>query len=961
MATLAEMLVKIGADVSGFQQGVTRAQSGITSLSKATEGFGQTAKGLYVPTSALESIAPAAEQAGQATKTMGGHMHNTGVQIGGFVGKLADMQTQMNLMFGGMALSGVFTVPFVKFTKAAFDASVGFESAFAGVRKTMDATEGEFKQLESNFRNMAKAVPTTAEEFARIGELAGQLGVRGVSGITAFSDVVSKLAVTTNLTTEQAATDIARFANIMQMPMSNVGRLGATIVDLGNKFATTEAEITDFAMRIAGAGKQVGLSEPQVLAFGAALSSVGINAEAGGTAISRVFVELSKAAASGGESLDLFGRVAGLSAAQFKQAFQTDAAGATLTFVQGLKQIQDSGGNVFAVLDKLGLDEIRVRDALLRTAGAGDLLSKSLGVANQAWKESTALNIEAAKRFGTTESQIRIMVNNFNELARTFGETFGPALNKVITGLTAVFQWMQRLPESVKWVVTGFFALLAAVGPVLLALSGLGAAALALHTGLPLLGKVLSVLVIPLKAVAGGFLAIQAAGGPLLWAIEALIAVGALLYVAWTKNWGNIQEKTRAWWEATSAGFSRLAADISAAWNSIKAKAWSAVVSIMDAVQPLLKWLPDSWAEGFEEMRQSAVQNMEAAQKAVEEAAARAEAASVRIKIAQDQVAAAWGKTSDVARSTADVTTVAYGKMMQSAWDEVKATEEANTRKRDDWSGFTGGVAQSVSEMVKKITDQYTLMSNIAQEKYSLIIASQRLNEDSMVALRAKSVMLSEQYSAQSQKVNDLRTAYENMVAIKGAAATESQEFLLELLKEETAQAKLAASIDETSKALKGMTDSMRKAAEEANSLYRAQLTGAMAAVSGGQLSYQSARTYAGSTLTLAQKRAAWEGIKRDYYAADSDTQAYMYRQQFGEAPPGLALGGNVLSPGSVLVGERGPELLNLPRGAQVSPLDRGGRGNITLNITINGSVGVDDIGEQIVRDLKRRGIFVGA
>ena len=958
MTTLAEMLVKISADVSGFQQGVTQAQSGLTSLSKATEGFGQTAKGLYVPTSALEGIAPAAEKAADSVQKM---VHSAGPQIGGFIGKLADMQTQMNLMFGGMALSGAFTVPFVKFAKAAFDASVGFESAFAGVRKTMDATEAEFGQMESNFRNMAKTVPTTAEEFARIGELAGQLGVRGVENVTMFSDTVSRLGVTTNLTAEEGAKEIARFANIMQMPMTNVGRLGATIVDLGNNFATTEAEIMAFALRIAGAGRQVKLSEAQVLGFGAALSSVGVEAEAGGTAISRVFLELQNSVFKGGKELDLFGKVAGMSALQFKQAFESDAAGATLAFIQGLKRIQDSGGNVFAVLDTLGLSEIRVRDALLRSAGAGDLLSRSLDKSATAWQNETALNEEANKRFKTTESQIKIMVNNFNEMARIFGDTLKPALNKLVDGLAAVFEWAQKLPKSIQLAAVGFFALLAAIGPVLLVLSGLGAAALAISTGLPLVGTAISALVLPFKTATVAVMGFKVALGPIVWAIEALIAAGALLYFAWTENWGGIQEKTNTFWERTSAVFSRLAADIAAAWNNIKAKAWSAVVSIMDAVQPLLKWLPDSWAAGFEEMRQSAVQNLEAAQKAFKETASAAEAAAVRVKIAEGQQTAAWRGASDAARSMSDVTTAAYGKMMQSVWGDVKTTEEANKRKQDDLSNFGTGAAQSISDMVKKITDQYTLMSNIAQEKYGLIIASQRLNEESMLALRAKSVMLSDQYSAQSQKVNDLRTAYENMVAVKGLASTESQEFLLELLKEETAQAKLSAAIDETNKALKGMTDSMRKAAEEANNLYRTQLSAARSAVTGGQISYQEARSWAGSTLSLSQKSAAWEGIKKDYYEADRSVQANMYRYQFGEEPPGLALGGQVLSPGSVLVGERGPELLNLPRGAQVSPLDRGGRGNVTVNVTINGSVGVDDIGEQIIRDLKRRGIFVGA
>ena len=39
-------------------------------------------------------------------------------------------------------------------------------------------------------------------------------------------------------------------------------------------------------LRIAGAGKQVGMTEAQILSFAGALSSVGIEAQAGGSSIS---------------------------------------------------------------------------------------------------------------------------------------------------------------------------------------------------------------------------------------------------------------------------------------------------------------------------------------------------------------------------------------------------------------------------------------------------------------------------------------------------------------------------------------------------------------------------------------------------------------------------------------------------------------------------------------------------
>ena len=82
-----------------------------------------------------------------------------------------------------------------------------------------------------------------------------------------------------DLNAGDAATTIAQFANIMGASQSQFSNIGSTLVDLGNNFATTEKPIMEMAHRMAGAGKQVGLTEAQVLGFAAALSSVGIEAQ----------------------------------------------------------------------------------------------------------------------------------------------------------------------------------------------------------------------------------------------------------------------------------------------------------------------------------------------------------------------------------------------------------------------------------------------------------------------------------------------------------------------------------------------------------------------------------------------------------------------------------------------------------------------------------------------------------
>ena len=306
--------------------------------------------------------------------------------------------------------------------------AIDFESAFAGVRKTVEASEAEFAVLREGIRDMAKELPASAVSIAAVAEAAGQLGIE-TKNILGFTRTMIDLGETTNLSANEAATALARLANITQLPQTEFDRLGSTIVALGNNLATTEAEIVEMGLRLAAAGEQIGLTEAQILSFAGALSSLGIRAEAGGTAFSRVMLDMSKAVATGSEDLEVFAAVAGQSVGEFAKLFRDDASAAVTTFIEGMGKLSDA--ELFAALDELGFANVRVRDALLRSAGASDLLRNSLELGEQAWIDNTALTEEAEKRYNTTGAQLSILRNNVVDLGITLGDTLMPALRAV--------------------------------------------------------------------------------------------------------------------------------------------------------------------------------------------------------------------------------------------------------------------------------------------------------------------------------------------------------------------------------------------------------------------------------------------------------------------------------------------------------------------------------------------------
>ena len=391
-------------------------------------------------------------------------------------------QRTMNQAFGdmqraGVTMSAAITAPIVGIGTAAVKTSIDFESAFAGVRKTVDATEEEFTQLEQGILDMSKELPASASEIAKVAEAAGQLGIETESILT-FTRTMIDLGESSNLSADQAATALARFANIVQMPQDQFDRLGSTIVELGNNLATTEEEIVEMGLRLAGAGEQVGMTEPEIMALAGALSSVGIEAQAGGSSISRLISDMQLAVETGGERLEQFAEVAGMTAEEFKKAFQEDAAEAIVDFIEGLGKTESA----ISTLEAMDISELRLRDALLRASGAGDLFRESLKLGTEAWENNTALSEEAGKRYETTASQIEMMKNQVAELGIKLGETllpiirdtFIPLMEKLVDKVAGLIEWFNNLSPVAKTFFEIFGAAAAAGGPLLLMVGSIG-------------------------------------------------------------------------------------------------------------------------------------------------------------------------------------------------------------------------------------------------------------------------------------------------------------------------------------------------------------------------------------------------------------------------------------------------------------------------------------------------------
>lgn len=390
--------------------------------------------------------------------------------------------------------------------KACCDASIEFESAMAGVAKTTDLSEVELAQMSDSIKEMSERIPLTTTELAGIAEAGGQLGI-AKEDLLSFTETMAMLGTATNVTSDEAATMIAQFANVTGLDPDKYENLGSAIVDLGNNSATTESKIMELSQRFAAAASVAGFSETDILGFAAATSSLGIEAEAGGSALSKLVSNIQLAVETG-DGLNEFAAVAGMSADAFAQAWGVDAAGATAQFITGLNNTERNGKSAIAVLDEMGLSEVRLRNAVTSLAKSGDLLTDSISMSSAAFKENTALAKEANTRYSTSESRLQILKNSFNNLKIAVGNQLNPALENLTKIGEGVIDWATEFVETHEGIVPVITAVVAGLAVFA---AGITAVAIASSVGA--------------KAVAAFKAALDVATGGATFLITAIMAV----------------------------------------------------------------------------------------------------------------------------------------------------------------------------------------------------------------------------------------------------------------------------------------------------------------------------------------------------------------------------------------------------------------------------------------------------
>ena len=734
---------------------------------------------------------------------------------------LSKIQNTANAV--GKSMTKYVTAPLVGAGALAVREFGVYEHALNGVGKTMNISGQELQDMGKRFQMMGREVPVATNELLEIAAAGAQLGV-GAKDIEGFTRTIADMGIATDLSTEQAAMGMAQFMASMGKTSANtdnynevMSRLGSTIVDLGNNFSTGETAILEMGQRLVGTAHSVGMTETGVMALSTAMSALGINAQQGGGAMSRVMQKMNTAVLSNSQNLQKFADVAGMSASEFAEVWRTDPIQAIDAFVKGLGDVQESGGDMASLLDELGIKGSQEVDVLSRLAGGHETLSSAIDSANTAWNENSALSEEAKVRYEELQASIQRFKNALSELGASIGKVVGGQFQSLIEGLTKLINKFNDLGEGPKKAIIIFAEVVAAIGPVLLIIAKLIGFIKAVGTALGVIkgaiAAVGAVMAGPIGMIAMIIAGLAALGVALYKhrdqvveyaqivkqkAIELkdkVVEVFSNIKQAISTKWQEIVESTRQWWEnlkttisesieviktTISEKFIAIKEFFTTLWESIKAgvvEAWTAIKEVFFMVVDIIvagvieKWnsFKDTITTVWDAIKGVAQTVWDAIKSVISSLVTSAITTITNLwNNFSSFISGLWNTISSIASSVWTVIKTTISNLVQSAvttlknlWNQAKAfiTNLWNSIKVKASSVFSQ-IASIVSNLSNRAK---TAISNAWNSAKSLV--TNAINRIKSTVSNGFSRVVSTVISKGSQIVSGVRNAFSNAIS----------------------------------------------------------------------------------------------------------------------------------------------------------------------------------------------------
>ncbi|ALO46570.1 phage tail tape measure protein [Pseudohongiella spirulinae] len=309
-----------------------------------------------------------------------------------------------------------------------------FEVGLLGVSKTTGLVGKELDTYAARIDRISRGLPVTTAELLELSQAAGQMGVTGAANLEKFAVTVAKLGRASDLAGEEGAKSLARILNVTGESVDRIDVLASVIVSLGNNVAATESEIANITTEVARATSQFDISSASAAALGAAMASIGVRAETGGSSVGRVLQEMTLRIQEGGKELEDFGVALGLNADELARLYAEDKMLALEYFLDAVAaKGLDAGG----ALKDVGLGGQEVLKTIIPLAGNMDILRQTMGLANEEVREASALENEFAATLASLDAQFTISQNILSSYSLLLGTQFLPTVTDTLAAFNA--------------------------------------------------------------------------------------------------------------------------------------------------------------------------------------------------------------------------------------------------------------------------------------------------------------------------------------------------------------------------------------------------------------------------------------------------------------------------------------------------------------------------------------------
>lgn len=308
---------------------------------------------------------------------------------------------------------GVLSAALLASSGYAIKVGADFESSFTNVERTSSAGAASLAGLREELVDLSTQVPLTFAELSKIATLGNQLGIPE-NAIASFTETVAKFATVTGLSVEAAATAFGSLGELLNLAPEDYDKLGSAIAFVGRNSVATEAEIVALSTRLAASATNAGFSAQEVIALSGALASLRVAPERAQGVLEVYFNRLNTSLAEGGDRLDAFATIAGMTTDQVRELTSSDPNKFFREFAAGLGRLDPVSQT--QALEALGLSGIRAGEVFGRVAGNINVFDRALSDANSSYLAGTELTTQYAKVVDDLNSRWMMFVNSVNAL-----------------------------------------------------------------------------------------------------------------------------------------------------------------------------------------------------------------------------------------------------------------------------------------------------------------------------------------------------------------------------------------------------------------------------------------------------------------------------------------------------------------------------------------------------------------